>query len=755
MINADEHKKLLAQIAELEKDSVNYFDVEKEFFLIDSDNLPQVRPWLNDFIDRQDIRSMDFDSDNLSRVRSRLYGYSIQRTGIYENDDLTPEAIAGLDGRGCYIYVEVKDGKITIKQDLNGSWGIYLFRHGDYFALSNSLFRLLDHVKFKYPLTVNRDYCHYLIVNDLCSHVYSQTAVKEVQLLDRSTILHIDISTQSLELELIDYHEQTIALNTAQGIATLDRWFEFWCSVLQGVAQHTPFITADLSGGFDSRISFVLLLHSGIDCNKIKINSYPTSKHEEDYNISSKIAEHYGFKLNQSLPASNYLNYSLADVFNSNFYNRQTFHKVVELYLNKKRLEKIYSLNGYAGETMRRYWHNSPKKFIDNQRGKTNYYSHSLSSELLHSVKTILQSDFNDLREKYKIKNADSIRIPQYLYQETRCRHHFGKISLGRYFTNEFMLSPALDPEIRTLQLDASECPDQNLLLALLFTRYEPDLLTFPFNGGRSIAQKTIAYAQKLNERFPRQVTTDNVDCGEFYLQTRDLQVEKILSSGRNNPVLSSGLLKSCLKANFDSSRTFGLFNMYFDEELYHYSASRDTNLYSVVGITKILEDVETSQRNRSLYRDMQRFIAEDCTQLHNDEQIINKFKEFFTARILIRLDKEMIADNLQILSFSDDKAKLFNPSWWQKHGICYAFDSYFGKLEVVVKAAVDGLMQLRLSGASNHWIDYTRLVVNDKIIFDTCTPTWHNKPYIYNIDVKAGEEIKLQAEWQPHGSDT
>ena len=133
MKNVDEHKKLLTQIAELEKNSINYFDVEKEFFLI--------------------------DSDNLSRVHSKLYGYSIQRTGIYEQDNLTPEAIAGLDGRGCYVYVEVKDGEITIKQDLNGCWGIYLFRRGDYFALSNSFFRLVDHVMFKYPLTINRDYC--------------------------------------------------------------------------------------------------------------------------------------------------------------------------------------------------------------------------------------------------------------------------------------------------------------------------------------------------------------------------------------------------------------------------------------------------------------------------------------------------------------------------------------------------------------------------------------------------------------------
>lgn len=77
MRNAEEHKKLLEQVAALERNSINYFDVEREFFLIDSDNLSNVQP--------------------------RFYGYSIQADGIYEEDNLTPEAVKNLDGRGCYV----------------------------------------------------------------------------------------------------------------------------------------------------------------------------------------------------------------------------------------------------------------------------------------------------------------------------------------------------------------------------------------------------------------------------------------------------------------------------------------------------------------------------------------------------------------------------------------------------------------------------------------------------------------------------
>lgn len=202
MRDVEEHKKLLKQISELEKNSVNYFDVEKEFFLI--------------------------DSDNLHTIQTRLYGYSIQATGIYEEDNLTEEAAKNLDGRGCYVYVEVKNGKITIKQDINGCWGIYLFRHGDYFALSNSFFRLLDHVKYRYPLTVNRDYCHYLMVEFVAVQSYSQTAVNEIQFVARNAVIHADILKKNLEIELIDYKEHSVPLDSERGIKILDRWVEFW-----------------------------------------------------------------------------------------------------------------------------------------------------------------------------------------------------------------------------------------------------------------------------------------------------------------------------------------------------------------------------------------------------------------------------------------------------------------------------------------------------------------------------------------------
>lgn len=753
MINAEEHKKLLEQITELERNSTNFFDVEKEFFLI--------------------------DSENLSNVQTRFYGYSIQATGIYEEDNLTEEAVAGLDGRGCYVYVEVRNGKITIKQDLNGCWGIYLFHHGDYFALSNSFFRLLDQVKFKYPLTINRDYCHYLMVDHVAVQSQIETAVKEIEIIERNAVMHIDIAKKKLQIEMIDYKMHSVPLDSEKGITILDRWVEFWGSLFRNIAKRTKFIRADLTGGFDSRIHFVPLLHSGIDLNQIRIYSIKDDSNPtflEDYAIASQIAETYNFKLNQPFSGNQFLNYSLNDAFNSDSYSQQTFRNLPTVHYGRKGVNKIYLLSGLSGEMLRKTWHMSPQKFINSQCWATKRYSHTLAQSLTHSIQNIIKSIFNRVRDKYRIEDQNSIDIPQYLYHETRTRNHCGKEISNSYLrSNTVTIVPSYDPEIQTLKLKTSECPDYNLLMILLFTRYAPDLLKIRFDKFHEAIdlKNLIPYAKKLNERFPRHVTADKVNQGKFHFQPRNTYVEQIISSGHNNPSISANLANACLKAMFESSRTYGLFTAYFDDEFYHYAASyyenhvfgRNRPMYAILGITRVIEDVEISQRNHLLYRDVQRYLEQDFVMIdkNNDEKIIYKFKPYFNARIDIKF---MAEGDFQIFNVSDEKAPITKPAWFQSNGVGYVIQSYVGKLEFVAKATTDGEIRFCLRGMDvrdpedrskriPYWIDYTKFIVNGETIFDKLTPAWHDKPYVHNMEVKADEEIKIQVEWLPHRSDT
>ena len=249
------------------------------------------------------------------------------------------------------------------------------------------------------------------------------------------------------------------------------------------------------------------------------------------------------------------------------------------------------------------------------------------------------------------------------------------------------------------------------------------------------------------------------------------MQAEKILSSGKNNPAIPGGLPKACLKATFESSKTFGLFTSYFDEELYHYAASFydthvfgcDRRIYSIVGVTRVLEDVEISQRNHPLYRDMQRYLEQDFSTIHTDAQLINKLAPYLTARVDAKLRVE---GDFQIFNVSDNRAKITKPAWFQNNGVGYVITSYVGKLEFTAKAAVDGQIAFFLRGVDVrrpednskriiYWIDYTKMTVNGRTLFDKLMPTWHDKPYSYSLNVKAGEEVKVQVEWLPHRSDT
>ena len=135
------------------------------------------------------------------------------------------------------------------------------------------------------------------------------------------------------------------------------------------------------------------------------------------------------------------------------------------------------------------------------------------------------------------------------------------------------------------------------------------------------------------------------------------------------------------------------------------------------------------------------------------------------TARLDIKMIPETAGGDFQIVSISDDKAEVQKPAWLQKKGVGYQIQSYVGKLELVAKSTADGKVNCQLKGIDvkspnkskriPHWIDYTKLTINGKKIFNTVTPAWHDEFYSYTFVIKAGEEIRIQVEWLPHKDDT
>ncbi|MBQ3444865.1 MAG: glycosyltransferase [Selenomonadaceae bacterium] len=145
-------------------------------------------------------------------------------------------------------------------------------------------------------------------------------------------------------------------------------------------------------------------------------------------------------------------------------------------------------------------------------------------------------------------------------------------------------------------------------------------------------------------------------------------------------------------------------------------------------------------------------------------QNTIRRFKPHIAARVDIKFSPKDKGD-FQIISVSDKNASVDKPDWFQKDGIGYKIESCAGQLEIVATATAEGQINLGLRGldilASKesskripYWIDYTNLTINGETIFNKLIPTWHGKVYRYNMEVKKGDQIKIEVKWLPHRSD-
>lgn len=126
---------------------------------------------------------------------------------------------------------------------------------------------------------MNEDYAKYFISADLCSLSYSETLVNEIKVLPKNYSLNINLNTKSFLLNFIDYKEQSISVNSDEGIKILDNWFYRWTTIFRDLKFNTNNISFQLSGGFDSRLSLALLLSSNINLNEILFYSIDDDKH--------------------------------------------------------------------------------------------------------------------------------------------------------------------------------------------------------------------------------------------------------------------------------------------------------------------------------------------------------------------------------------------------------------------------------------------------------------------------------------------
>ena len=95
---------------------------------------------------------------------------------------------------------------------------------------------------------------------------------------------------------------------------------------------------------------------------------------------------------------------------------------------------------------------------------------------------------------------------------------------------------------------------------------------------------------------------------------------------------------------------------------------------------------------------------------------------------------------------------------WMPYHNIQgYVIQNEDNDANIVIKVIENAKIALQLRGKDErdnnnmiieNWVKYTSLSIDGEEILPEAVEAWHNKPFTYTINAKAGEKYKIHVEW-------
>ena len=698
------------------------------------------------------------DCENLAEIESNLCGFVIHEDGYIQTEVM--DDLSKLTRLGSYVYVYSDDKEIRIYQDFNGSYGLYLYKTGDYFALSNSFIKLVDYIKdTKHSMSLNEDYANSFLFAELVTMSYDETLVNEIITLPRNCEVHIDKPNKQITIEEIDFEENTLELDSKKGIETLDKWFYKWVGILRHVKSISNNISVDLTGGFDSRVIAAIWLNANINLDEIRINSYNDDKHchPEDFRIASEIGNKFGFKLNQKHFDNEKVSYD--DVYTpmlNSFYPKLCFHTEMNFKPFRYR-NRIYHFTGSSGECLRGYPNETPEEFFNILKN----YIADFDTSLISSAKRLFSRSLDKISKKYNIADKNSLKMQERHYKETRSRLHSGKMVVEYFLINDYYINPFFDEDIYKLKLTADDCDDPYLLFALIFARYCPELLEFEYEGGRIINPETIDYAKKITSKYP-------LNKPEYEkISFKDMNPPLENNNTATNP-LKIDDIDNYLKKIFYSKSYEMEFKKYFSDRSYgrahdlvEYSNYYPLRaVYTSIGILKVIDAIHYNESiNADDYE--KQWFSNFLTESYKDNKLNLeknlKLVKYSTARIDI---KNFGTENkIEIISNSDNIASVTRPSWFKNdEGEGVLIQSNKGYIDLEFKCINNGTLKIWFRGvdfiSKNKqrfpiYINYICSTINNDEIFNNRL-TCHDEPAYFEKKVNDSEIVKLHVEWEP-----
>lgn len=685
------------------------------------------------------------DSDNLRQIQTRLYGYS------FSSDDLILDSRKNFDellSCGAFIFVDVNDDEISICQDYIGSYGLYYYESEDYFAISNSFLKLMEHLRDngKY-FTFNRDYANYFLSQMLSSNLRFQTLVNEIEMLPENIEVIINKSKKSIKFENAGYREHEVPINSKEALDILDAWYLKWVNVIRSVRATSNSMIFDLSGGFDSRIVASIWINANIDLTKIRIYSKTDKKSEEDFEIATQIAEHFNIPLNNEL-SYEYRPVSFEESITKSEYVKFGFEKARFL-RREYPIEPLFRVSGHCGGVIRNYGTMNAEEYKALiMRGGYNFHPMLRDSceRLINEEMDSLASDFN--------LDRNSTQLPSLLYQKARNRHHFGKEFVDSFLFNKFTIAPLSDYELQRINYKIG-IDDVNMLIALIFKRYCPDLLNFKFDSGRAIDQKTLEACDEINAISPfempeldfvegpevKKISHDDVE-----LRTHNLKLFKWIVNSNH------------FQRDFEKYYPTSLYNVVRFEMRKNRRNIRDVT--ALVEIMKTIHDANNvkSSRDDEFIDWVNKFpLNADNTPEVKSACLLEKYNQ-------ARLDIKNFGnkDNkVRIVENSDSTSKYLYPDFIiDDEGRGLVLTASRSSIDLKLQAVNDGVLRIKLRSVQVKdknknllpiFINYINFTVDGESVIEDNVLVTFKDGYVFEMDVKDSQIVDVHLEWQPY----
>ncbi len=440
-------------------------------------------------------------SDTVDTFESDIYGYMFcQNTYISEYKQVESISDEDLnDAVGAYIIIRKKQGELYIQRDSMGVMRLYYYSDDNYWAVSNSFFKLLETVGVQKKITLNIGDAESLFLTDMMSQSVFKTLVNEIKSVPIWSTVYIDIKDKKFRIDN-DYRlKRRVNIDSEEGMRIIDTWINKWAKLYKGLELGGWRMRVELSGGFDSRTVFALVNYSGIKLNSDKIivfTSKPVDKvakeyFNEDYEIVEDIARDFNFKVcsdsyyfdNQKVKGECW-----RDVYKYCMLDDMNQVLGPELIYD----DTVIRIGGHFGETVRGYWDfERMASFADGLENAGILYDALLDTIDSHRIAT--EYTGNDIINAYS--NSE------YVMMETLDEKFFGKQVTRWMMSNMFMLSPFMDYTLRGL--DVGEEHKREVIYALIIKRCCPELLNYRFDRGHKFEEDTLKYVDYLCNKYP------------------------------------------------------------------------------------------------------------------------------------------------------------------------------------------------------------------------------------------------------------